>query len=277
MQESAAPFGKPLYLNINSIDASATYGITDRLSTTLTLPFSYGTHSRFYADGVRHKVSAGGLGDLSIVFSRWLFDFAKHPKGNIALGGGVKMPTGSNNALDDFYLASGAVIQSPVDQSIQLGDGGWGIILQGQAFRSLVKRTSAYVNAWYLVSPKEKTDMASPLPGVTLSVPDVYSFRFGTSYVLVPSKGISVSLGARVDGIPVRDLIGDDGGFRRPGYSFYVEPGVAFVQKRGAYTLSVPLRVHQDFKPSLPDTQLGRVGGGDLARYFVLAGYSFRF
>jgi len=33
---------------------------------TGTVPFSKGTHSRFYADGVRHRVSAGGLGDVRL-------------------------------------------------------------------------------------------------------------------------------------------------------------------------------------------------------------------
>lgn len=277
VQESAAPFGKPLYVNIQSFDVSATYAFTNRATVALTLPFSYGTHSRYYADGVRHAVSAGGLGDVSVVPSFWLLAPAKHPKGNVSVGAGLKAPTGNNDSLDNFYLAKGGVIQSPVDQSIQLGDGGWGIILQGQAYRSLGARFSAYGNAWYLVSPKEKTNVASPLPGVTLSVPDVYSYRLGATSTISPKKAVSASLGVRVDGIPLRDLIGDDGGFRRPGYSLFLEPGVSFAKGRGLYTVSVPIRVHQDFKPSLADLQQGKPGGGDLARYLVLAGYSIRF
>jgi hypothetical protein len=61
MREAAAPFGQPLFLNINSLDVSVSYGITGRVAVTLTLPFSYGTHSRVYADGNRHKVQASGL------------------------------------------------------------------------------------------------------------------------------------------------------------------------------------------------------------------------
>jgi hypothetical protein len=66
VRESAAPFGQPLLINLNSVDVSVDYGVNDRLSLTLTLPFSYGTHSRFYADGKRHEVSAAGLGDISL-------------------------------------------------------------------------------------------------------------------------------------------------------------------------------------------------------------------
>lgn len=45
----------------------------------------------------------------------------------------------------------------------------------------------------------------------------------------------------------------------------------------GTYTLSVPLRVHQNFKPSLIDVQLAKPGGGDLADSLILAQYRWRF
>jgi hypothetical protein len=45
----------------------------------------------------------------------------------------------------------------------------------------------------------------------------------------------------------------------------------------GTYTLSVPMRVHQNFKPSLVDLQLGKPGGGDLADSLIIAQYSWRF
>ena len=40
VRESAAPFGQPLFLGINSLDATITYGVTDGISITLT------SHSR---------------------------------------------------------------------------------------------------------------------------------------------------------------------------------------------------------------------------------------
>jgi hypothetical protein len=59
----------------------------------------------------------------------------------------------------------------------------------------------------------------SPLAGVPLSVPDVYSIRPGFTYEVAPKRGLSASLGTRIDGIPVHDIIGESKGFRRPGYS----------------------------------------------------------
>ena len=61
------------------------------------------------------------------------------------------------------------------------------------------------------------------------------------------------------------------------GYSLYLAPGIIMTQGHGSYTLSLPLRVHQDFKRSLVDMQLGKTGGGDLADSLILAQYSWRF
>jgi len=165
-----------------------------------------------------------------------------------------------------------------VDQPIQLGDGGWGLILQTQAYRTISGRTSGYVNASYLLSPKETTDVRSPIPGRRWGVPDVYSARLGVAYALLAEKGLSLSLGPRIDGIPLRDLIGgNDGDLRRPGYTLFIDPGVAFTHGRHTFWVNTPVRIHQDFKRSVADIEDNRLGGGDLAKYLVLTGYSLRF
>ncbi len=277
VRESAAPFGQPVLLNIDSFDVSASYGLSERVTLTLTVPFSRGTHSRVYADGVRHTVEAAGLGDISLGATVWLRKPSEHPDGNFAVGFGLKAPSGNNNVVDDFFLANGSTTQSAVDQSIQLGDGGLGVILQAQGFHKLFGRASGYFNAWYLMTPRERTGVPSPLAGVPLSVPDVYSMRPGFAYALAPKQGLSATVGTRMDGIPVRDFVGGSAGFRRPGYSLYADPGIAIARRHGVFTINVPLRVHQNFKRSVADIQQGTPGGGDLARYLILAGYSVRF
>jgi hypothetical protein len=277
LHEEQAPFGQPLFIDIYSADATLTYGLTDRWSVSLMLPFSYGTHSRYYADGVRHKVSAGGLGDVNLSGNFWLFDPRRHEEGNISVSLGVKAPTGKNDVKDDFFLANGSVIQFPVDQSIQLGDGGWGILLQMQAFQRLFPNGYGYASGFYLVSPRNRTDVPSPYPGYPLSVPDVYSARMGLSYTLPFVAAASIGFGGRLDGIPLRDLVGGSDGFRRPAIIGYVDPGLALSLRRFTFTVNVPVRVYQDFRPSLLDRQLGRPGGGDLAKYLVFVGLERRF
>jgi hypothetical protein len=277
VRESAAPYGQPLFLGINSLDATLTYGVTDRVSVTLAVPFSRGTHSRFYADGKRHTVGAAGLGDISGIANVWLRHPSSDSSGNVALGFGLKTASGNNGVVDNFFLPDSSVTTNPVDQSIQLGDGGVGMIFQLQAYREIAGRASGYVYGWYLLTPSEKTSVSSPLAGVPLSVPDVYSLRAGVSAAIWPRRGISASLGPRMDGIPLRDLVGGSSGFRRPGYSLYLDPGIVVTTRRSTWSVNIPIRVHQDFKRSLADIERGSPGGGDLARYLLLVGYTVRF
>jgi hypothetical protein len=277
VRESAAPFGQPLFLGIDSLDATLTYGVTDRVSVTLTVPFSRGTHSRFYADGKRHTVKATGLGDIGGIANVWLRHPSSGSSGNVALGFGLKTASGNNGVVDRFFLADGSVTKNPVDQSVQLGDGGVGMIFQLQAYHKLAGGTSGYVYGWYLLTPRERTSVSSPLSGVPLSVPDVYSFRSGVSTALWRRRGVSASLGPRIDGIPLRDFVGGNSGFRRPGYSLYLDPGIVVTTRWSTWSVNVPVRVHQDFQRSLVDIERGSAGGGDLARYLVLIGYTVRF
>src|SRR5437016_3646458 len=89
----------------------------------------------------------------------------------------------------------------------------------------------------------------------------------------------SVSLGGRIDGLPVHDLLGGgDNGFRQPGYVIFVDPGVAVTRGREAFTLSVPVRVHANRQRNTLEWQSGKPGGGgDFAKALVFLGYSHRF
>jgi hypothetical protein len=278
INEAAAAFGRPPFIRIHSWDLTVEYGVTKRISLALRFPLSTGTASRFYADLDRHSTQARGLGDINIIGTVWLWDPTKHGKGNLALGFGVKTPSGNNNVTDKFFPATGPPTKAPVDQSIQLGDGGWGLILQAQAYHRISSRTSGYVNAAYLVNPKEKTDVPTSIPGLFWGVPDIYSVRLGAAYAPFAERGFSLSLGPRIDGIPVRDLIGGgDLSNRRPGYSLFIEPGVTLSHGRHTFWVNTPVRIHQDFQRSLSDIQGNRTGGGDLAKYLIVTGYSLRF
>jgi hypothetical protein len=269
------PTNRPLIINLHSVDVTTSYAVTDRFSLSLTVPFLYGTQSRFYADSARHVVTAVGLGDVSLVGSRWLFD--PHDRsGNIAIGLGVKAPTGSHTATDAYFLAGGASIRYPVDQSIQPGDGGWGVILQLQAFRQAFPNGTAYVTGSYLINPRTLSDVPKD-PGGTIywSVPDVYSARLGLTYAPWPEQGVSVSLGGRIDGQPVRDLIGGgDPGFRRPGYSISLDPSVAITMGPSQFNLSLPIRLRANREASVLELQNGKHGGGDFASTLIFVSYA---
>jgi len=275
-------FGQPLMINVHSVDWTVTYAVSDRFNLRLTVPFSVGTQSAVRADTVRHDAHAFGFGDIGLAGNAWLLNPRTHTTSNIAVGAGVKFPTGDSKYADSYFLANHSSSQFPVDQAIELGDGGWGIILQGQAFRQFAPRAFAYFTGSYLVSPRNQTDVvrAPTAPGSTvhISVPDVYTGRLGVSYGVLPEQGLSVSLGGRVDGIPYHDLIGGSDGFRRPSVIVFLDPAVALERGPGTWTFGAPIRVFERLaSANLLKGPGGSIGSGDLAGVLMFLGYARRF
>lgn len=282
VRNDLSPHGIPTLVKSNAVSVNLAYGVTDRLALSLDVPFSQNSHTAWYADGQRHENTATGLGEVTLVASYWLRKAnAVAPWGNLAIGVGVKTP-GNNKAPGKIWQKNGSTMAFPSHPAIQLGDGGWGIILQAQGFQPIVSRVYLYAAASYTLSTKDSTDVARGLnpPGSTLhlAVPDVWGARAGVAMAVWPTQGVSASVGARFDGTPRRDLIGGkDMNFRIPATVGYLDPGVAIIRGRHTVTLNVPVRVYFWFRPSYLDQQTGRRGGGGLPRYMLLPTYTFRF
>ncbi|HEV7501567.1 MAG TPA: transporter, partial [Vicinamibacteria bacterium] len=96
-------------------------------------------------------------------------------------------------------------------------------------------------------------------------------------------KGLGLSLSARLEGVPSSDLFGSSAGFRRPGYSIGIEPGLSYSFKKTAFSVSVPWLVRRDRTQSYADklatVATGKFVNGDaaFADYIVIAGFSRRF
>ena len=102
INDSAGSFGTGPDITIHSWEFTLNYGLTNRVNLALRFPFAAGTVSRLYADLNRHRASATGLGDISAIGTIWVWDPSKHPRGNLALGFGVKTPSGDNAASASF-------------------------------------------------------------------------------------------------------------------------------------------------------------------------------
>jgi hypothetical protein len=188
----SAPGGMPSRININTAEFHASYAPTSRLSVTLGLPVAAGSVSSAHGDGLRHEVSAAGLGDMSLVGTMWLADPPDHAEGNMAVGLGMKVPTGRHDAQAAFYTSATTTELRSIDPSIQLGDGGWGIVFQSQAFRQVVNRTAAYVAGTYLANAWGHTNITAQVPyGVVkpLAVTDEYSAHAGLTFDALPQQG----------------------------------------------------------------------------------------
>jgi hypothetical protein len=275
--------GSEVINDVHTFDVTATYQATHRVSLALTLPFVHAWRSSLYEhQDSRHATEAGGLGDVRLMASAWVFDPREAKNGNLAFGIGVKAPTGDYQATDYFYRADGSTVLRPVDQSIQPGDGGWGILVDVQAFQRIYKGLFGYVNGTYLFNPRgvNGTETPNSRPGnvTIMSVPDAYLGRAGLSYAIWPSKGLTFSLGGRVEGVPVYDWLGSSGGFRRPGYALSVEPGLSWAHGRHLLTFSMPWAIDRNRERSAREIDLGREGGdAAFADFLVLAGYNLKF
>jgi hypothetical protein len=225
------------------------------------------------------------MGDVSLVASMWVFEPNQHGQWNISAGLGVKAPTGNSGGQDTYHLLSGTE-QRFVDPSTQLGDGGWGLIAQVEAYRRLFHRTSAYVAGSYLANPRDHSNatIRTAFGIVPVAVTDEFSAHAGVTYVLLPRHGLTFSLGGRIDGVPVHDRFGSgDESFRRPGYVAYVEPNVNWVlarspfsSKGSTFSVSLPYSVARDRMRNTLDIANGKHGGGDFAKYLLFLAYSKR-
>jgi len=271
----------------NYLDLSILYAFSSQWSLALTVPFVYSERSSLYEHpGTgRHTTKAGGLGDVRLSAYYWLLDPEDMPKGNLSIGLGPKFPTGDSDAQDSFYTAGG-VVRHAVDQSIQPGDGGFGFTAEVFGFLELFPRGYGYLQGYYLFNPETtngtNTARSNPFEK-EMSIADQYLGRLGINYALVPDWGLSVGLGGRIDGVPVRDALGQSTGFRRPGYAVSIEPGLYMTRRQWSFSLTVPVAIYRNRQQSVPDMQSTKASGvyrhGDaaFADYLITASFSRAF
>ena len=263
------PGKQPPEFKIHTFVADIGYAFNDQFRLRLAVPFSTGqlvTHTG--ANGAPVEQNASGIGDVSLMGEGWVLNPRTHGRGNIAFGLGFKAPTGSHT-----IESNGAV----ADQRVQPGDGGWGILLGSQAFHQITERSNAYATGFYMVSPKAESDIKRGT--AYWSVPDVYSARLGATYDVQPDWGLSLSLGGRLDGIPVHDLVGGGDGstVKTSSQIVYADPGLSVGRGKSTFTLSVPVRMWVNREKSELEQSTGQLNGGGFAKYLVFASYAWRF
>lgn len=290
-------------INYSSIvNLSLTRIINNRWSVMLDIPILNNVRSSLYEHGLvngvyvkkeRNTMRSFGIGDIRFAAYRWLLDPIKNKNGNIQLGLGLKLPTGDYNYKDYWHNVgpNGSNELRTVDQSIQLGDGGTGITFELNAFYNFKTNFGVYGNFYYLVSPREQNgtrtyrETLSPkLANEAISsVPDQYMARGGFNYSFNYIKGLSVAAGVRLEGIPVYDVIGGSGDFRRPGYIWSVEPSVNYEYKKVILFASIPFAIVRNRTQSVTDMENSVIQGkhvqGDaaFADYSINVGISTRF
>jgi len=271
--------GSEVRNNSSYIDASITYNITPRYSASLTVPFSVHSRSQtFVTNGVRTRYStqSAGMGDVRLDGHMWIMDPATPRKWNIAVGLGVDAPTGQDDARDVFPVVRNGVVTPEirtVDQSIQPGDGGWGITLDVYAFYEFTERLTGFVNGAYTITPEEDNGVPTyrnnPREAI-MSIADAYLGRLGVEYLVWEKYGLTFSLANRIEGVPVYDLVGGSEWFRRPGYSISLEPGVMANLHGWRMALYTPVAYYNNRERSVPDIETGGHGDAAFADFQIL-------
>jgi len=103
---------------INQPDVSITRNYSKGWRFSVSIPYLMAVRSSPVRDPNtsavvdRSETAARGLGDVTFVARKWLWDITASPKGNISLGFGAKLPTGANNVVDTRarLTASGTVL-----------------------------------------------------------------------------------------------------------------------------------------------------------------------
>ena len=259
---------------IHLFDVSLSYRVSRRWTLAISAPV-------MDADRINHRTSgvtqSTGLGDMSVGAKFWVWRPPTESRQNIQIGISLKVPTGKPNVTSLITgTANPSTTPTTVDQSIQLGDAGTGVALDYLAYKALPARFTLYSTGVYLLNPRNTYTATTP-GARALSVPDQYLVRAGVAYALPKLRGVALSVAMRDEGVPSRDLIGREDGFRRPGYAVSVEPGLEFARGRNLWSFSYAIAVRRDRTRSVQDVANGGHGDAAFADGVLMLGYARSF
>ena len=280
-----------------AVDISLIRKINDQWSLGINLPLAYNERSSLYEHvsnvkgSPRFSTYSQGIGDIRLTAYKWIIAPKAGNRGNLLGGVGLKLPTGNYKATDVFHNTLTSTRVGPVDQSIQLGDGGWGMSMELNGFRSINNTWSLYSNAYYLINPRGNNGVSTARGGVptaaaikytsdVMSVPDQYLLRAGTNWT---KNAFTISLGARYEAIPAKDVMGDNTGFRRPGNVLAIEPGANYNYKNFNFYVYAPVAIRRERPQSYPDilktmdTKIFSRGDAAFADYSISIGMGYQF
>jgi hypothetical protein len=302
--ENGVERGNAVNIYSHAVDFNFSYGLTNRIQINATLPYVNNERSQVLRqtapvkDTLRYSVFAQGIADARLSVNYWFFDPKTAHKGNLMLGLGLKLNTGSHDKMDDAPQADGTTKSVVMDQAIQPGDGGIGISVEAQVFRQLTGRLYGFANGYYLFNPKESNGTFKSAPKAGLegyeiyASPDQYFARAGVSAGIDKKESFNVSLAGRIEGIPAYDAFGGQVAYRRPGYVIAVEYGFSYHVGKHNFSLFIPYNIvknriqsaadiaSQNLQNSVitdPSKKVHVQGDAAFADYSINAGYSYRF
>jgi hypothetical protein len=266
-----------IYNLYHLVDIGIERQLTPRWSVSASVPMLFAHRNQLYAPSSRQVVNS--VSDASFGVRSWIFKPPTESGDNVSIGVSLKVPTGNYNQTGPA-MQSGREVIATFDQSILSGDGGTGFAVDIQGYKRIASRNQLYFAGVYLFNPRETNGVStfrSRNGERVMSVADQYLVRGGVGRALPKIRGLAASFGLRMEGVPVRDAIGGDLGFRRPGYSLSVDPGLLYARGYYTFALSGPYAIRRDRKRSVSDITNGTHGDAAFADYSIVFSVSRRF
>jgi thiol-disulfide isomerase/thioredoxin len=287
---SRAQLGTEVQSKTNLETVTVTYQLTPRISLTGTLPFLLASRRQQAQYATLHT---SGLSDISFGAQYWV----RRPKSenagrnNAQFGLGLLLPTGNdrqNNVVATTY--GGPTSTQYPDYSVQPGGGSYGMIMSWQAFQSLGNNTVAFVDGTYVMTQGGHHSFwtshggtangpPAPTAGMTQfdAIQDQYMVEVGASHPAPKIKGLGMTLSLRQEGVPAHNLIGNDLGFRRPGFGIALTPG--FIYTRGNHMLQFSVGkvlIRDRTKSVAEEVNHAHEGDAAFANYVWMASYTLK-
>jgi hypothetical protein len=266
---------------LSVMDVTARYQVNKRVSVLASLPIVFNKFSMLYPPlgsniGKPTAATATGVGDLLLFGQTWLLNSDEHPFHNIAVGAGIKIPTGNWHAKDFLPDETGRNFQKRTvyPPAIMPGDGGVGVLVGAQGYRNLrntlpiIHGGTIYGSANYLINARDTNGAPSMVQslGVPLnsffrtrlqnSVTDSYNIQTGIAVKIPMTRQNKLLKNARFrvqgnwEGVPTSDFIGQSLGFRQPGYTFSVGPGITMAYKNDYVSVDMPFVFARHVNPN---------------------------
>jgi peroxiredoxin len=164
------------------------------------------------------------------------------------------------------------------------------MIMSGQAFQNLGNNTIAFIDGNYVMTQGgyhnfwtshggTSNNPPASTPGMTQfdAIQDQYMVEVGASHPAPGIKGLGLTLSIRDEGVPARNLIGNDLGFRRPGFGIALTPGFVYTRGPNMFQFSVGKVLIRDRTKSVPEKINGaHEGDAAFANYVWMAAYTLR-
>jgi hypothetical protein len=202
-----------------SWDFTLTKMLNKYWSLSVNLPIISNVRSSMYEHygnsslnpNARNNTQSFGIGDIRFTAYRWVLDPAKNHNGNLQVGLSIKFATGDYEVTDYFHKLKSnggdSTVLGPVDQSIQLGDGGTGIALELSGYRNFGARfghphlsitqirCASFRETFRRLAPETEPDIYYP-ENIAASEELVFSlFKQGKEYDVIFCMGDLILIG----------------------------------------------------------------------------------